>query len=70
MIRVTVQYRRHLEMAVIRLNNGGIKDVFRLDGFDHQMSYVNEIAQHTVLYAVAKMAQEIALKEDGTCALS
>jgi len=45
----------------------GIKDVYTLDGFDHQFSYKNEIAQHTVLYAIGKMVQAIELKEDGTC---
>lgn len=45
----------------------GIKDVYRLDGFDHQFSYKNEFAQQTVLYAVGKLAQQIKLKEDGTC---
>jgi hypothetical protein len=45
----------------------GIKDVYKLDGFDHQHSYDNEIARHTVLYAIGKMVQEIKLKEDGTC---
>lgn len=51
--------------AVAKLE--GIKDVYRLDGFDHQMSYKNNIAQHTVLYAIGKLAQQIKLKEDGTC---
>lgn len=45
----------------------GILDVFGLQGFDHQFSYRDEIAQHTTLYAVAKLVQKIALKEDGTC---
>ena len=45
----------------------GIRDVFGLAGFDHQFSYNNEIAQHTVLYAVGKLVQQITLKEDGTC---
>lgn len=45
----------------------GIRDVFRLEGFDHQHSYLDEIAQHTVLYAIGKIAQDIKLKEDGTC---
>lgn len=45
----------------------GIRDVFKLDGFDHQFSYNNEISQHTVLYAIAKMVQALQLKEDGTC---
>lgn len=45
----------------------GIRDVYRLQGFDHQMSYKDEIAQHTVLYSIAKIAQSIKLKEDGTC---
>ncbi len=44
----------------------GIRDVFGLDGFDHQFSYNNEIAQHTVLYAVGKLVQQITIKEDGT----
>lgn len=51
--------------AVSRL--AGIKDAFKLDGFDHAFSYQDEIAQHTVLYAIGKMVQEIQLKEDGTC---
>ena len=51
--------------AVSRL--AGVKDVFKLDGFDHAFSYQDEIAQHTVLYAIGKMVQEIQLKEDGTC---
>ncbi len=41
--------------------------MFGLAGFDHQFSYNNEIAQHTVLYAVGKLVQQITLKEDGTC---
>lgn len=45
----------------------GIQEVYKLDGFDHQFSYNNEIAQHTVLYAIGKMVQAIKLKEDGTC---
>ena len=51
--------------AVRRLE--GIRDVFGLAGFDHQFSYNNEIAQHTVLYAVGKLVQQITIKEDGTC---
>jgi hypothetical protein len=45
----------------------GVQDVFTLAGFDHQFSYNNEIAQHTTLYAVGKLVQQITLKEDGTC---
>ena len=45
----------------------GIKDVYPLDGFDHQFSYRDEIAVHTVLHAIGKMLQDIQLKEDGTC---
>ena len=45
----------------------GIKDVFRLDGFDHQMSYKNETAQHTVLYAIAKIVQDLNIKDEGIC---
>ena len=41
--------------------------MFGLAGFDHQFSYNYEIAQHTVLYAVGKLVQQITLKEDGTC---
>ena len=48
----------------------GIKDVFKLNGFDHQHGYLFEIAQHTALYAIGKMVQDIKLKEDGTCAAS
>ena len=44
----------------------GIRDVFGLAGFDHQFRYNNEIAQHTVLYAVGKLVQQITIKEDGT----
>ena len=44
----------------------GIRDVFGLTGFDHAFSYHNEIAQHTVLYAVGKLVQQITIKEDGT----
>ena len=44
----------------------GVQDVFTLAGFDHQFSYNNEIAQHTVLYAVGKLVQQITIKEDGT----
>lgn len=45
----------------------GIREVFGLTGFDHQFSYNNEIAQHTVLYAIGKLVQPIDIKEDGTC---
>lgn len=45
----------------------GIRDVFKLDSFDHQFSYNNKIAQHTVLYAIGKMVQDIKFKGDGTC---
>ena len=44
-----------------------VKDVYSLDGFDHQFSYRNDIAVHTVLHAIGKMLQDIKLKEDGTC---
>ena len=40
---------------------------FKLDGFDHAVSYKDKIDQQTVLYAVGKMMQETQLKEDGTC---
>lgn len=45
----------------------GVREVFGLSGFDHAFSYNNEIAQHTVLYAIGKLVQQINLKEDGTC---
>ena len=51
--------------AVARLE--GIRDVFKLKGFDHQMSYENPIAQHTVFYALGKMMQEIKVSEEAAC---
>ena len=51
--------------AVARLD--GIKDVFKLAGFDHQMSYADAIAQHTVFYAIGKMMQEIKVREEAAC---
>ena len=43
----------------------GIRDTFRLDGFDHQFSFKNDIAQHTVLYAIAKIVQDIPMVTEG-----
>jgi hypothetical protein len=45
----------------------GIKDVFMLKGFNHQMSYANETARYTMLYAIGKIIQKLPLNEDGTC---
>jgi pimeloyl-ACP methyl ester carboxylesterase len=43
----------------------GIRDAFRLDGFDHQSSVDNDHARHTMLYAVAKIVQDIPLATEG-----
>jgi pimeloyl-ACP methyl ester carboxylesterase len=51
--------------AVARLE--GIRDVFKLKGFNHQTSYENEIALHTVFYALGKMMQEIKVREEAAC---
>lgn len=44
-----------------------IKDVFKLDGFEHASSYHDKIARQTAIYAIGKMTQAVTLKEDGTC---
>ena len=45
----------------------GIKQVFKLEGFDHGMSYKNKTVMDTVLYSIAKIAQSLPLEEDASC---
>lgn len=44
----------------------GIRNVFRLRGFDHQASYKDPTVQNTVLYAIGKIVQQLELQADGT----
>lgn len=48
----------------------GIKQVFKLEGFEHGMSYENKTVVDTVLYSIAKIAQDLLLEEDASCKAS
>lgn len=46
-----------------------IKQVFKLEGFDHGLSYKNKTAVDTVLYSIAKIAQDLP-PEESSCTAS
>jgi pimeloyl-ACP methyl ester carboxylesterase len=48
----------------------GVKQVFKLEGFEHGSSYKNQTAVDTVLYSIAKIAQALPLEEDVSCEVS
>lgn len=45
----------------------GVKQVFRLKGFEHGASYKDKTVIETVLYSIAKISQDLPLGEDSSC---